>query len=57
MSYGTSYQNDVSLPLYYLPSRDIDQDEDGKDGEREDAPDAGGEREHHGLSPARRIEK
>src|SRR5690242_8299830 len=32
MMMGTSYQNDVSLPLYYLPSRDIDQDEDGKEG-------------------------
>jgi uncharacterized repeat protein (TIGR01451 family) len=31
---GMSYQNDVSLPLYYLPSRPIDQDEDeeGREG-------------------------
>jgi uncharacterized repeat protein (TIGR01451 family) len=25
---GTSYQNDVSLPLYYLPARPVDDDED-----------------------------
>ncbi len=33
MSYGTSYQNDVSLPLYYLPARhDIDPDSEGHEG-------------------------
>ena len=32
MMMGTSYQNDVSLPLYYLPSREIDQDAEGKEG-------------------------
>jgi uncharacterized repeat protein (TIGR01451 family) len=32
MMMGTSYQNDVSLPLYYLPARDIDQDEEGREG-------------------------
>ncbi len=30
---GTSYQNDVSLPLYYLPAREADQqDSDGHEG-------------------------
>jgi uncharacterized repeat protein (TIGR01451 family) len=33
MLMGTSYQNDVSLPLYYLPAReDIDQDKEGHEG-------------------------
>jgi hypothetical protein len=32
MKMGTSYQNDVSLPLYYLPSREIDEDADHKEG-------------------------
>ncbi len=32
MKMGTSYQNDVSLPLYYLPSREVDADADHKEG-------------------------
>src|SRR4029077_20076774 len=31
---GTSYQNDVSLPLYYLPARPVDDDADA-DGDKD----------------------
>lgn len=41
MLMGTSYQNDVSLPLYYLPSRDIDQDADHKEGPENPSIDTG----------------